>query len=358
MPIFYRYLLREILKYFIIVLILVLVLFVAVDYLGTMDEFIESGIALLRALFFVFLKIPFMIVMFIPVGVLLSVLITLGLMGKNNEMVALKSCGVSVYYLLKPVLGFGIAAALLVLLLSEGTAPVTMAKANRIQSREIRRSVLVTAKEKNIWLKSNRRIIHIKYYDPAELAIHGLTVNEFDTEFRLIRRLDAAEGMFRGDHWELGGVLELNLDRETGQYRVVHADRLSETLSIQPNDLKKVIKKAEEMSFRELLTYIRRIEAEGYDASAYRVDLHAKIAFPFVCIVMSLLGLAIGASGRLGKGLAGGIASGIGVAFLFWIFYSFCLSLGHGEVLPPWVAAWAANVIFLCAGWLLLQGVE
>ncbi|CAB5079446.1 Lipopolysaccharide export system permease protein LptF [Olavius algarvensis associated proteobacterium Delta 3] len=358
MPIFYRYMVREMLKFFTIVLILVLVLFVAVDYLGTMDEFIESGIALLRALFFVFLKIPFMIVMFIPVGVLLSVLITLGLMGKNNELVALKSSGVSVYYLFKPVLGFGICATALVLLLSEGIAPVTMAKANHIQSREIRRSVLVTAKEKNIWLKSHRQIIHIKFYNPAELMIHGLSLNVFDDDFRLVRRLDAGEGVFRGDQWDLKNVLELDLDRETGRYRVSYSERLSQVLSIQPEDLKKVVKKSEEMSFRELLGFIRRIESEGYDASAYRVDLHAKIAFPFVCIVMSLLGIAIGASGRLGKGLAGGIASGIGVAFIFWIFYSFCLSLGYGEVLPPWVAAWTANIIFLCAGWLLLQAAE
>jgi len=358
MPIFYRYMLREMLKYFTVVLILVLVLFVAVDYLGTMDEFIESGISLSRALFFVFLKIPFMIVMFIPVGVLLSVLITLGLMGKNNELVALKSSGISVYYLLKPVLAFGICAVALVLLLSEGIAPVTMAKANHIQSTEIRRSVLVTAKEKNIWLKGNRQIVHIKFFDPTELAIHGLTLNMFNNDFRLVRRLDAEAGVFRGDHWELSGVLELTLDPASGQYRVAHTDRQSEVLSIEPADLKKVVKKSEEMSFRELLRYIRRIESEGYDASAYRVDLHAKIAFPFVCIVMSLLGMAIGASGRLGRGLAGGIASGIGVAFVFWIFYSFCLSLGYGEVLPPWVAAWAANVIFLCAGWLLLQWAE
>jgi len=50
-----------------------------------------------------------------------------------------------------------------------------------------------------------------------------------------------------------------------------------------------VAKKSEEMNFKELYAHIRRIESEGYDATAQRVDLYAKFAFPFVCLLLSIL---------------------------------------------------------------------
>ena len=110
--------------------------------------------------------------------------------------------------------------------------------------------------------------------------------------------------------------------------------------------------------FRELLGYIRKVEAEGYAATAYRVDLWAKIAFPFICIILCLVGTGIAAKTALKDGMAVSIAYGIGIAFLYWIFYSFCLSLGYGGMLPPPVAAWSANLVFLCLGVFTLIQAE
>jgi lipopolysaccharide export system permease protein len=88
------------------------------------------------------------------------------------------------------------------------------------------------------------------------------------------------------------------------------------------------------------------------------VDLQAKIAFPFVCIILCTLALGIGVHKKLQENLALVVALGIGVAFLYWTLYSFCLSLGYGGVLPPFVAAWTTNVVFFSAGVLNLLYIE
>ena len=50
------------------------------------------------------------------------------------------------------------------------------------------------------------------------------------------------------------------------------------------------------------------------------------------------------------------VVYGLSASFLYWIFYSFCVSLGYGEMLPPVLAAWTTNFIFLCFGvWTLLN---
>jgi len=100
------------------------------------------------------------------------------------------------------------------------------------------------------------------------------------------------------------------------------------------------------------------VEFEGYDATTYRVDLYAKSAYPFIGIIMGLIGVGLTARRQLTKGLPVSISLGIGIAFLYWVFQSLCLSFGYGEILPPAVAAWTANIVFLCGGGLLLLNAE
>ncbi|MDM8538993.1 LptF/LptG family permease, partial [Desulfobacterales bacterium HSG17] len=99
-------------------------------------------------------------------------------------------------------------------------------------------------------------------------------------------------------------------------------------------------------------------ESEGYDATLYKVDLHAKAAFPFICIILSIVGISIASRRIIKDGLPAGIAYGIGIAFLYWIFYSFCISLGYGGMLPPVAAAWVANLVFSCFAVYLLLNAE
>jgi len=71
-----------------------------------------------------------------------------------------------------------------------------------------------------------------------------------------------------------------------------------------------------------------------------------------------MIGTGLAARGTLREGMPVVIAYGIGTAFIYWIFYSFCLSLGYGEMLPPVIAAWTANLTFFSFGALTLLNAE
>jgi len=152
--------------------------------------------------------------------------------------------------------------------------------------------------------------------------------------------------------------MEQNLIGEQGGYDVRFYPERTEQLDFIPEDLSHVAKRSEEMGFNELRAYIRRIESEGYDATSQRVDLYSKLAFPFVCLLMSMIGTGIAIRGKLKEGIPVSIVYGLGVAFLYWVFYSFSVSLGRGEMLPPLLAVWAPNFVFLCLGALLLMHAE
>ncbi|QTA84355.1 LPS export ABC transporter permease LptG [Desulfonema magnum] len=345
-----KYLIREIFKYVGIVLAMVVGIYVAVDFFEKIDNFIEAGVPFSKAIVFFIFKIPFIVAQILPLCVLLAVLIVFGLMNRHNEINALKSSGVSIWQLLKPVLGMGLFFSLVLFLFSEVIVPITVGKANKIWLKDVRHKAAVISREKNIWLKDNHIIIHIRYYNKKERAVFGLTLNYFDKDFRLKRRIDAKKGVFSRDKWFLYEFMEQILDKETGEYKITFHEERAEQLSLLPENLETVVKKSEEMNFKELLDYVKKVEAEGYDATIYRTDLYAKIAFPFVCIILCIIGTGIAISGKTKDGLPVGIAYGIGTAFLYWVFYSFCLSLGYGEMLPPGIAAWTADFVFLCFG--------
>jgi lipopolysaccharide export system permease protein len=358
MSIISKYLTREIFKYFGIILVTVICIFLAVDFFEKIDNFIEAGLPFSKAISFFQFRIPFIIAQIAPVCILLAVLIVFGLMNKNNELIVLKSSGVSVYFFLRPVLLIGLLFSVFLFFLSDTLVPITINKANTIWLKDVKKKPAVISREKNIWIKGNRSILHITYYNPSKKTVSGVTLYFFDKDFDLIRRVDARNGFYENGEWIFHELMEQLHDRETGNFQTVLHEQRIEKFNFLPDDLKRVIKKSEEMNFKELYLYIKNIESEGYDATTYRVDLNAKIAFPFICTIMCLLAAGITIRVKKGRTLSICITYGIGIIFLYWILYSFCLSIGYGGILPPIIAAWMANLIFLCFGVLTLLNAE
>ena len=105
---------------------------------------------------------------------------------------------------------------------------------------------------------------------------------------------------------------------------------------------------------RELRRYIDRKERTGGDTTRELVDLNLKIAYPFANLVIVLFGVTL--AGRSAR--RGGAALGFGLALflciVFWMSIKFGQGVGYGGGLPPWLAAWLANIVFGALGLMLL----
>lgn len=356
MQIIHKYLIRETLKTFIIVLVAVVCIYLVVDFFEKIDDFLESKVPISEAFVFFMFRLPLIIAQVTPVGVLLAVLIVLALMARNNELVALQSGGISTYSLLKPLLVLGLAFSFLLFFFAEIVVPITMARANYIWKVKVDKQV-ATFRQNNIWIKGNRAIYHIAYFNPADESISDLTFNFFDDKFNIAKRIDAKKGIYKNGRWLLHDCVE-QVRLEDGSYGVTYPYQRTLKTDFVPEDLKTVVKKSEEMSFNELSAYIQKVTKEGYDTTPYQVDWQAKLAFPAVCLVMTIAGAAISLRNKKGEGIAMGIAYGIGVAFCYWILYGLCLSLGYNGFLHPLAAAWLTNTIFVFLGIVTLVNVD
>jgi len=358
MPIIYKYIIKEISRHFSIILAVVVGIYLVVDFLEKIDDFIEAGLPFSTAARFFIFKIPFILAQITPVGILLSVLITFALMNRNNEIIALKSGGISVYYLLKPVLAVGFVACVFLFFISEGIVPITMDTANRIWFQDVRKESGLVSNKTDIWFKKGRSIIHINHYDAVEQTFFHITANQFDDAFHLKRRIDAAKGEFvKDEKWRLHSMMKQEIDASGSQETTFYKKKI-EDLGFLPADIKRVAKKSEEMNFLDLQKHIEKIESEGYEATQYRVDFLAKFFFPFVCLILAMAGAGIGLKKKVKEALPIGVGYGIAIAFFYWVFYSFCLSLGYGRILPPWIAVGAANLVFLFFGFYMMLDAE
>jgi lipopolysaccharide export system permease protein len=333
-------------------------IYVAIDFIEKIDNFMEAGVSAGRCLVYLIYKLPFIAVQIAPVGFLLSILIALGLMSKNHEIIALKSCGVGKERLLKPTMALGVLFCGLLFVVADMVVPVFMANANHISLQEVRKKNIYASKTNDIWMRAARQIIHIQQYRPEEKRVSGITIHTFDDDFRLVERVDAPSGVFESGGWRLEDAIRQILDKDTGTYRVELPKTLAVDIDLNPEDLARAAKRSEEMGLSELGRYIEKAEREGYGATRYRVDYQSKIASPFVCLFLSVLGTGIALRGKLREGMPVSITYGLVITLLYWLFNSLCLALGYAEMLPPVVAAWMANLVFSCGAGVLLFGVN
>jgi lipopolysaccharide export system permease protein len=353
-----KYLTREIFKCLAIVLTVVVGLYLIVEFFNKADNFMEAGLSIARLIRYLQLKLPQIIVQIIPVAMLLAVLIALGLMNKNNEIVALKCAGVSVYYLLRSVLTIALVSSIAVFFLSEIVVPITISRANKIWLMEVKNKPAVASRQKNIWIKGHRSIYFIQYFNPQNQSISGVILNFFDDDFKLTRRVDANRGLHERGKWVFYDIMEQVLDRESELYQVQFHTQQTVDVDFLPEDLMRVFKRSEEMNVAELYRYIHEVEQEGYDATAFRVDFQARFAYPVLSIIVCIVGIGTAVKRKSREGPSVTIVFGAIVVFLYWVMHGFCLSLGYGGLLPPIISAWISNIIFSCYAVLNLMNAE
>jgi len=227
MTVIHKYITHLFFKYFAIVLGVVIVIYLSIDFFGRIDKFLEAEIApALIAAFFLY-KIPLIVSQITPIAVLLGVLAAFGLMAKNNEIIALKSGGVSLHCLLIPIVVIGICLTVLLFVFSEVVVPISVVKANRIE--EMRYGTkMTTSRGKNIWIRGDRSITHIDYYNPSDQMVSGISIAYFDQEFALTRRINAEKGKYIDGNWVFFDCLvQEGLDSVQQDQQVVQFSRIS-----------------------------------------------------------------------------------------------------------------------------------
>nr|HID59443.1 LPS export ABC transporter permease LptG [Desulfobacterales bacterium] len=353
-----KYILKEFIKTFLVTLFAFIMIYILVEFFERIDNFIEAGATFRHAITYFLFKVPFVLTQMVPVAILLGTMITLGLLSRNNEIVALKASGISIFRIVTPLFSISLLISIFSFINNEIIVPYTSRTVNDVWNNYVeKRPRQHIYKHEMIWYRGKNVIYNIRTFNSLNRTMEGVVINQFDCNFRLVRRIKARKSIWKEGYWLLldGTLKDLEPD---GEYRITIFNKKEFKFSETPEDFEKVVKQSDEMSFWELREYARKIEAEGYDARRYIVDMHNKISFPFISLIMSLVGISFSLSTPGRGGIAMSISMGFVIIILYIITFKLSETLGYSGMLPPVVAAWTANILFVGVGTYLFLNIS
>lgn len=354
-----RYVTREYLKVFCLSLTGLIFIYVVVLFFQKVDLFIKHQASFWLIFEYLLYKIPEVIFQWtLPYAVLVATLLTLGTFSRHSEITAMKAGGVSLYRITIPLFIIALFVSFFSFLGNEYIVPLSNQKTRKLLSVKVRKEEQTSLfKNYKIWYHGDRGIFNIQLLDSKEKVLKGLTLYQFDDQFRCTQRIDAREAKWMDGKWKLyrGAIREFG---EGGTIRTIPYAELELNLSENWDSFQKIERKAGEMSYTELRDYIQKIQVSGYDATRYLTDLYAKLSYPFLNLIMVMIGIPF----ALKTGRSGGIALGIGVSvmigFLYGVTFYVFLSFGKSGVLPPLLAAWSPTFLFGLAGIFTLTSIR
>jgi len=353
MSILARYLNKQFFKFLGICHLVFVFLYLIIHFFDRVDNFAESHVAVGKMAAFFVSQIPLIAAQMLPPATLIAMIITFSFMERDNETIALRSCGISIIGLCKPVLAASCVLALFLFCLSEFVVPFASTFSNRIwrgdaQGQGHRNALTKT----HTWYRGSQCIYNVPFFDNEKKLMLHPSLYFLDSSFSLQKKIDAGKAVWTGDGWELFNAIVLAAD-PSGGYSLKRHDTLRLTLPEPPEIFIMERREPEEMNLWELKAFAQAMQDEGYEANRYFVDFHIKIAFPFILIVFSLMAPPVALwKRRFSTPLA--VCAGAGVCFTYILVLGISRAAGIAGVMPPVLSAWLANGIFSMLGIYLL----
>jgi lipopolysaccharide export system permease protein len=362
MPILFRYLLREYAKIFTMCFSGLMTIYLVIDFFEKVRRFLRYDASWLDVLTYFLLKAPAISFQIAPLAILMATLLTFGLLSRGHEITAMRSCGISLLWITFPFIAFAGGISLVLLLFSSTVIPLAASKSEEIRTTRIEKKLPAAAvKLKQPWTRVGPdSLMHVTSVSVGGDLLGSVRFFQFDPNFQLVEVTEADEARFRDSTWTLYQGRHRRFSPD-GTVSTTTFDRQPIVMTLIPDDFTTWLAgDSELMTFHDIRAYSRRRLQQGSQAARLTIDYYSRIAFPFVTIVMALVGIALSLrrSGARGGSMAMGIGQALAVGFCYWTTHSIAIALGRGGVLTPLIAAWMANGLFMSFGLYLMFKVR
>jgi LPS export ABC transporter permease LptG/LPS export ABC transporter permease LptF len=352
------YTVRQYVNVFALSVLSALSVFYISTFIDLADKLFRGKATTSMLLQFFYYQTPQFLYYIIPIAVLVSTLVTIGVMTKTSELVVMKACGMSLYRAAAPLVMCAVVASAALFGLQE----IVLARAQRHADRlegAIRGWPSQEPSAVNRWIASDSGdIYHYDLFDPAKDQFVRFTRYRMDPRvwrLREVRYADAIDSPLPATTATLrdwtarrGWVRTLTTTRarDVAKTAVSYVPFATETATFErPDYFKAELPDPAKMNYRQLRSYIAQLKASGFNTVTAMVQLQRKVAFPFTTVIMALLAIPFAVTtGR--RGAMYGIGIGIALSIVYWVIFNVFSAIGEGGVLTPTLAAWTANILF------------
>ena len=350
-----KYLLKQIILTFLMgVFIFTTIIFASDTFITLIKQISQFGIPFKVALIMILLNLPAVIVLSIPMGVLLSTVMVLNKLSLSSEITVMRSCGIGLNRIAKPIFIFSIVMALTTFVINESIAPIMTKTSKDLALWSLGQKNIPDGKENFVFkeLGSGSYLRRLFYVGKSEKKIlYNVTVLD-NSKPDTIQVLQAREGKTSPEGWVFDKGAIYTIDHN-GQ---VLNTTLFDTSTVQFGlDLSKEMNNnvASEMNFINLSKYLlTKKDISDEDRRTYTVQLYDKLALPLATIVFVLLGVPLAITPprvRYNRGFLFTIL----IIFAFYVLRALSISMGGAGTIPPFLAAWIPDFILAALGGIL-----
>ncbi|MBM3298658.1 MAG: LptF/LptG family permease, partial [Deltaproteobacteria bacterium] len=289
MKIIDRYITTECLKVFLICVLGFILVFLLVEITDKIKYYFSCNPTGWLMLKYFLVKLPGYLFFAMPLSILMGGMLALLMLARHSEVIAMQANGLDALSIARPVLVLGAVASVLMFLMNETVIPWSNSYSEYVQNVEIcEKKDSTLFKSDQIWLRTRDSITHIRKFDPDQQTLERVSMVRWDDHYNVHDRLFADKAKWWKNQWIFYGVNRA-VRTADGRFVTDTVPSMVGPLNKTPEDFQGVERLAKEMNLTQLGDYIDQLVMEGQHPVRYLVDWHDKLAFPFVCLIMSAL---------------------------------------------------------------------
>jgi LPS export ABC transporter permease LptF/LPS export ABC transporter permease LptG len=353
------YVLKDFFQYLGLIILSFVVLVLIFTLFELLGDILRNHISPLTVGAYLLNVTPYFLYNTMHLCVLLTVVVTFGILQRNNEVIAMKATGISIYRIVVPVIVMAALMAVGLFAFDQLYLPHANRRQDALRNEIKGKPAQTYLRPDRQWIfGQNSDIYYYQFFDSDKNSFANISVFQFDpVSFEVTRRIYAARA-----HWESDlnrWIFEKGWERTLRGPAIENFQEFEVTtfpqFSEPPAYFKKEVIQSSEMNYAELARYIQDLQQSGFDVVRLRVQLQKKLAFPLITLVMALLAVPFSlSSGR--RSTIAGAASAVGIAVVYIVVAGLFEALGNLSQLPAPLAAWSPDIIFaLVGGYLMLK---
>lgn len=351
MKILDRYIIRELVIPIVLCSASLIILFLIADIFDNLDEILRNKTGMSHVLNYYLNLIPIGFSQTIPWATFLGTVFLLTHFNRHNEILAMKSVGLSVESIMIPIVYVGLVIGVLTFVVNDRVVPFTFLKA-----QDIRHSQFETNAPKKTGLtlhdvtyfSPDNRIFYLQSFDTQENKAKNMIVVFMNAHKKVERKFIAKEAVFHKGLWHLKRVTSYDMNEQgkiVGE-PVTFAEKDFTEVKVTPQDLIETSRESIFLSYKELKSQIEKLAKHQFKLDSEKVELANKLASPWYNLIMILITVPLLAGTAKRKAFALSLCVCLGIVLGFHLTNAIAQALGKSGILYAPLAAWLANLIF------------
>jgi len=360
-----RYILKSVIKIFVSCIFVFLFMYIIIDILSHLEDILKQQANFQLLIQYYLSYLPIMFVQMAPFACLIATLYTFGKLNHDNEIIAMRASGLSIFYITKTVILFGFMISLFIFWINDRFVPPSMILTQKIKIQmESSNKKIIDKKDEVISNLSmyglKNRLFFISKFYPGKNSMQGINILEHDEKQNLTKKIVANSGVFEDRIWKFNQCITYNFDRN-GQIlqEPIYQEEEIMTIPETPKDFLTQRQRPEYMTINQLDDYIWRLSRSGASGVIrnFKIDLYQRYTMPLTSLVIILLGIPFSLMMRKRATGLSSIGVSILVGFLYYILDAVCIALGKGGLLPPMLSASLSHITGIAVSIYLINNL-